>query len=281
MPSTSSDKKEDSKNMKDSNASPSSSSNNNHNLYDTKPVTVDDVVNELYSKNIFDDWCERLNKQFESSELFQLLLGETDKILEEALKEKEGREIPTVHDLLKRVDNDSTIQRKIKCWIHRNLYPNAHSGKEKEQKNLINPKIAKEIEETIENCVSELQGKEFDKTNKIINREIKQKVLEKQAKEYKTLTTNYISAKENNSTLNNEFIEELKGAKSKRLKEGGNEPFTETNDIEYNNDNGNFVDEVFPMKKRKFHNPSSSTLDSSSNMNNETTEITNNEQHHE
>ena len=43
---------------------------NLHNPFNTKPVTLSEVENELLSKGVFDEWCERLFTQFDTSVRF-------------------------------------------------------------------------------------------------------------------------------------------------------------------------------------------------------------------
>ena len=160
-----------------------------------------------------------------------------------------SKEIPPTTELLSKIDGHDDIKRKMKCWIHRNLYP--HFRTNSEYKHNVNPEIATEIEKQIENTVQELQSDAFDNTEKSIRSLTNRGKREKFASNYKNLTEELTAVKPEN--LNDEKRETLYQAKLKR-KQTQKDWDTQGDDIDLNTSSiseQSNLDEIFPMKKRK------------------------------
>jgi len=177
-------------------------------------------------------------------------LKEVEQILEEVLN-RETRDVPSVQELLGIIDKDQDIKRKLKCWIHRNLYP--HTKVREHFKHNINPEISTEIETTIENTIEEMQSSAFERTEKLVKIQERREIMEKKVSSYKTLTEG-LTSPVSDSVLDTEKISGMVSAKLKRREVSSTTSELWNEDIVLTSTptrEENVVDEVFPVKKRK------------------------------
>lgn len=199
----------------------------------------------------------------------QDLLKDVSSLLEQILNTNQSsREIPSVQELLSQIDRNEDIQRKLKCWIHRNLYPHLRNAPNNRRD--IIPEIATEIENTIDDTIRELQDSAFTQTEKKIKSLERTERLEQKASTYKHLTEELTKVDE--KVLDEEQLSGLVHAKLKR-KEKSSKDVWDDEEVELSVEHTKFIthdsnvnEELFPMKKRKYTNlnTSSNTITASS-----------------
>ncbi|KAG2373605.1 hypothetical protein C9374_011894 [Naegleria lovaniensis] len=244
--------------------------------FSTKPVTLEEVEKEVLAQGVFDNWCDRLFSEFDKSELKKSLLNDVSSLLENILNNNQSsREIPSVQELLTQIDRHEDIQRKLQCWIHRNLYP--HNRNAPNNRRDIIPEIATEIENTIDDTIRELQENAFSATEKKIKSLERRERLEQKASNYKNLTEELTKGGE--KVLDEEQLSGLVHAKLKR-KEMSSKDVWDDEEVELSVEHTKFIthdsnvnEELFPMKKRKFTNLNTATAASSTTTNNTDNEI--------